>query len=142
MNTLSIIARLTRDPESKFTPNGKQITNFGIAYDVGFGDHKHACFIDCKLWGDRGQNFVKYVKKGHQVALTCSLDMDSWEDKATGQNLDVRNFTLLNNKRDGEQEEKPQRQQAKPAREYDEFRDGPMNKQAAADGMGDDDIPF
>lgn len=148
MNTLSIIARLTREPESKFTPSGKQITSFGIAYDVGYGDYKHACFLDCKLWGDRGQNFVKYVKKGHQVALTGALDMDSWEDKQTGQKrtkhtLDVRDFTLMNNNRDGgqsEQREAPApRQQAQQGPARQEQSGGDASYQA---GMDDSEIPF
>lgn len=151
MNTLNIICRLTREPETSFTPSGKAVANFGIAYDMGFGDNKRACFLDCKLWGDRGENFVKFVKKGHQVGLTGSLDMESWEDKTTQKQrtkhvLDVRDFTLLSNKRDGEQTEAPRSapparpQQRPPARQQaqqDDFGTGPI-----ADGMADDDIPF
>jgi len=151
MNTVNIIARLTREPEVKFTPNGKQITTFSIAYDMGFGENKRACFLDCKLWGDRGENFVKYVKKGHAVALTGALDMESWQDKQSQQKrskhvLDVRDFTLLSNKREGENEEGPATRQARPApqparrpppRQDDDFGIGPIS-----DGMEEDEIPF
>ncbi len=151
MNTLSIIARLTREPEVKYTPAGKAITSFGIAYDMGFGDNKRACFLDCKLWGDRGETFAKYVQKGHSVALTGSLDMESWQDKQTQQKrtkhvMEVRDFTLLNNKRDGEQGGQRQaliqeRQQSQPARRPppppdDDFGESPVTP------MEDDDIPF
>ena len=151
MNTLNIICRLTREPETTFTTSGKAVTNFGIAYDMGFGDNKRACFLDCKLWGDRGENFVKFVKKGHQVGLTGALDMDSWEDKATHQKrtkhvLDVRDFTLLSNKRDGEgpapapaPAARPQQRQniRQTQQEQDDFGTGPIN-----DGMETDNIPF
>lgn len=144
MNTLNIICRLTREPETTFTTSGKAVTNFGIAWDMGFGDNKRACFIDCKLWGERGENFARFVKKGHQVGLTCSLDMESWEDKATSKKrtkhtLDVRDFTLLSNKRDGEGPAPARQQQRPPAKqqEQDDFGTGPIN-----DGMSDQDIPF
>lgn len=152
MNNLSLIARLTREPETQFTTSGKSVTNFGVAYDMGFGDKKRACFLDCKLWGDRGETFAKYVQKGHSVALTGSLDMESWQDKQTQQKrskhvLDVRDFTLLNNKREGEasppQERgygnrpAPRPQQQRPA---DDFAD--TSAGSISEGMEDDDIPF
>lgn len=147
MNTLTIICRLTREPETTFTTSGKAVTNFGIAWDMGFGDNKRACFIDCKLWGERGENFTRFVKKGHQVGLTCSLDMESWDDKTTGKKrtkhaLDVRDFTLLSNKRDGEGPvpAPAARQQQRPptkTQEQDDFGTGPINE-----GMSDQDIPF
>lgn len=147
MNTLNIICRLTREPETTFTTSGKAVTNFGIAWDMGYGDNKRACFIDCKLWGDRGENFVRFVKKGHQVGLTCSLDMESWDDKTTGKKrtkhtLDVRDFTLLSNKRDGEGSAPAPtpRQQRPPApqqTQQDDSGNSPIN-----DEMETDDIPF
>jgi single-strand DNA-binding protein len=142
MNTLNIICRLTREPEITFTTSGKAVTNFGIAWDVGYGDNKRACFIDCKLWGERGENFARFVKKGHQVGLTCQLDMESWEDKATSKKrtkhtLDVRDFTLLPNKRDGEAPA-PARQPRPPAKpqEQDDFS-GPITNDDQ-----DDSIPY
>lgn len=145
MNTLNIIARLTREPESKFTPTGKQITSFGIAYDMGFGDHKRACFLDCKLWGERGENFIRFVKKGHAVALTGSLDMESWEDKTTGQKrtkhvMEVRDFTLLSNRREEGEEapaktsRAPQAQRQQPPR--------PAQQESHTERFDDDDIAF
>lgn len=145
MNTLTIICRLTREPETTFTPSGKAVTNFGIAWDMGFGDNKRACFIDCNLWGERGENFARFVKKGHQVGLTCSLDMESWEDKATSKKrtkhtLDVRDFTLLSNKRDGEGSSPAPaaRQQRPPARQTPQQH----AEESVNDGMETDDIPF
>lgn len=103
MNNLSLIGRLTRDPETKFTQSGKAITSFSVAYDVGWGDKKRSVFLDCKIWGERGENLVKFVNKGHRVALVGSLDQEEWDDKTTGEKkkkfvFDVRDFTLIERK--------------------------------------------
>ena len=115
MNNYTTIGRLTRDPETRYTPTGKAITSFAIAMDVGFGDKKKTIFWDCKIWGERGETFAKYVLKGHQVGLEASIDQDEWDDKATGEKrkkllLNVNNFTLLQNG------EKSQQSEPRPAR--------------------------
>ena len=119
MNNFSLIGRLTRDPETKFTQSGKAITSFSVAYDVGWGDKKRAVFLECKMWGERGENLVKFVSKGHRVGLVGSLDQDEWDDKATGEKkkkfvFDVRDFTLIERKAPDE-EQSPPRQQTRPA---------------------------
>lgn len=103
MNSLNLIARLTRDVETKYLADDKVVTNFGIAFDVGFGNRKKAVFLDCAIWGKRAETFAQYVFKGHQVGLTGSLDQDEWVDKATGAKrtkvkMQVSDFTLLSNK--------------------------------------------
>ena len=119
MNNLSLIGRLTRDPETKFTQSGKAITSFSIAFDVGWGDKKRSVFLDCKIWGERGENLAKFVSKGHRVGLVGLLDQDEWDDKATGEKkkkfvFDVRDFTLIERKAPDDEAPSP-RQQARPA---------------------------
>lgn len=114
MNNYSTIGRLTRDPETKFTPAGKGITSFAIAMDVGFGDKKKTIFWECKIWGERGETFTKYVLKGHQIGIEARIDQEEWNDKATGEQrkklvLVVNDFTLLSNgeKAQGQQAQRP-----------------------------------
>jgi single-strand DNA-binding protein len=102
MNSYQTIGRLTRDPETRFTTSGKSITSFDIAVDVGFGQNKKTVFWSCKIWGERGETFVKYVAKGHQVGIESSIDQEEWKDKSTGEDrkklvLNVNNFTLISN---------------------------------------------
>jgi single-strand DNA-binding protein len=102
MNSYQTIGRLTRDPETRFTTTGKSITSFDIAVDVGFGQNKKTVFWPCKIWGERGETFVKYVAKGHQVGIESSIDQEEWTDKTSGEPrkklvLNVNNFTLISN---------------------------------------------
>jgi single-strand DNA-binding protein len=145
-----LIGRLTRDPETRFTGNGKAITSFCVAYDVGWGEKKRAVFLDCKMWGERGENLGKFVRKGHRVGLEGSLDQEEWDDKTTGEKrkkfvFDVRDFTLIERK--AESEEQEQRQQA-PQRRVTQtpLRRSPPGTidygDSQQDGMEESDIPF
>lgn len=144
MNSLNLIARLTRDPETKYLADGKAVSNFGIAFDVGWGDKKRTVFIDCAIWGKRAETFAQFVFKGHQVGLTGSLDQEEWVDKATGAKrtkvkMQVSDFTLLSNKEVAQKQgpsTRPMTRQSEtpPA---DDIDDGPIK-----DGMAEDDIPF
>ena len=141
MNNYSTIGRLTRDPETKFTPQGKGITSFVIAIDVGFGDKKKTIFWECKIWGERGETFAKYVFKGHQVGIEARIDQEEWVDKATGEQrkklvLVVNDFTLLSNGEKGQRAEYQQKGQ--------EPKQATPRKVAAVAVVEDDDqeIPF
>lgn len=146
MNSYQTIGRLTRDPEMKYIPSGKAVTSFGIAMDVGFGDNKKTIFWDCKLWGDRGEAFCKYVTKGNQVGIESRIDQEEWADRASGEQrkklvLVVTDFTLISSGERSQPQGEPKktvqpRPAARPAPSQD-FGEGPIT-----DGMDGDDIPF
>ena len=147
MNNLSLIGRLTRDPETRFTPTGKAITAFSVAYDVGWGDKKRAVFLDCKIWGERGENLAKFVGKGHRVGLVGSLDQEEWADKETGDKkkkfvFDVRDFTLIERKAPDDETRK-ERPATRPAPARRAPPPGTIQyPEPMADGMADENIPF
>lgn len=151
MNNLSLIGRLTRDPETRFIPNGKAVTSFSVAYDVGWGDKKRAVFLDCKLWGERGENLAKFVSKGHRIALVGSLDQEEWDDKTTGEKkkkfvFDVRDFTLIERKAPDDEHEQTERQQTtRPAPRPNTTRrppPGTVQHPPIQEDDGSDTIPF
>ena len=43
-------------------------------------------FLDVVLWGKQAEFASKYLGKGRPVFIEGRLQMDTWEDKATGQN--------------------------------------------------------
>lgn len=146
MNNYCTIGRLTRDPETKYIPTStgqKVITSFDIALDVGFGDNKKTIFWPCKIWGERGETFAKYVRKGHQVGLESSIGQEEWTDKTSGEQrknlvLSVNNFTLLSNGEKGQQGSAEKRSmQPRPTAPQDDFGEGPITE-----GAESDDIPF
>ena len=85
-----ITGNLTRDPESRTTPNGANVCSFSVAvnrvYRDSNGEQKEdVSFIDCSAWGKLGEMITQYAKKGSGVLVSGRLDQRSWEDKTTGQ---------------------------------------------------------
>lgn len=80
MNNLIIIGRLGKDAEVK-TVSGKNVINFSVAIDTGFGDRKETLWIDCAKWGEK-TGVAQYLLKGTQVALTGEVGLRKWDSGA------------------------------------------------------------
>lgn len=89
MNDLNIfmaIGRLTRDPEIRYTPNGKATTKFGLAVNKSYrkadGEEvKTPLFVNVITWGKVAENVSNFLHKGSKVAVNGSLQSNNWEDK-------------------------------------------------------------
>ena len=84
MNKAILIGRLTRDPELRSTPAGRNVCQFSIAVNRTFtnanGD-RQAGFINCVVWDKQAENLVKYQKKGNQIAVDGRIQTRNYEDK-------------------------------------------------------------
>ena len=78
MNTCTFVGRLPRDAELKDVGDNK-VSNFSIASDVGFGDRKKTMWIECGMWGKRGEALNDRLKKGQQVILVGELSTREYE---------------------------------------------------------------
>lgn len=85
LNQVSVIGRMTKAPEIRYTQSQKAITKFTIANNFQYGDNKKANYFNVTVWGKQAENISKYCKKGKQIAISGRLDFESWEDKTTGQ---------------------------------------------------------
>ena len=81
MNSLTIVGRLTRDPEyTRAKGNVSQYTKYTVAVDNEFGDL--TSFFDCISFGDQADNVYKYLRKGRQVAVKGRHEQgDKYQDK-------------------------------------------------------------
>ena len=84
MNKALLIGRLTRDPELRTTPTGRNVCQFSIAVSRNFtnanGD-READFINCVVWDKQAENLVKYQKKGNQIAVDGRIQTRNYDDK-------------------------------------------------------------
>lgn len=90
VNLVVLIGTLTRDPESRQTPNGKTVAGLGLAinhtYKTDSGEKREdATFVEIELWGRTAELVCEYVKKGDQLYVKGRLALDQWDDKTTGQ---------------------------------------------------------
>ena len=85
LNHITIMGRLTRDPELRRTSSGIAVTNFTIACDRDFsgkdGGEKEVDFIDCTAWRQTGEFVSKYFTKGRMAVVSGRLQMRNWTDK-------------------------------------------------------------
>lgn len=111
LNSVTLIGRLTRDAELKYTSTGTAICNFALAVNrsVKKGDEwvNEASFIDIVLFGKSGEAINQYMTKGKQIAVIGELKQDRWESDGKTHSL-VRviahNVQLLGGGREGASE--------------------------------------
>ena len=90
LNKVMLIGNLTRDPEIKYTPKGSAIAELGLAinryWTTETGEKKEeTTFVDVTLWGRQAEIAKEYLSKGKPVYIEGRLQLDTWDDKQTGQ---------------------------------------------------------
>ncbi len=84
MNHVSLIGRLTADPELRHTPSGTAMTKFTVAVDRRFsrqGEERQADFISVVAWQQTAEFVCKYFTKGRRIALTGRIQTGSYTDQ-------------------------------------------------------------
>lgn len=84
MNIVSMIGRLTRDPELKQTQSGVAVCSFSIAVDRKFKNasgERETDFVNCTAWRQTAEFIAKYMPKGQRIGITGSLQSRQYEDK-------------------------------------------------------------
>lgn len=93
MNNVSLIGRLTRDPELRTTASGIANCRFSIAVDgrPGANGEPHTDFINIVVWRAQAENVAKYCTKGSQVGVTGRIQTGSYQaqDGTTRYTTDV-----------------------------------------------------
>ena len=85
LNHITIMGRLTRDPELRRTGSGVAVASFTVAVDRDFGGkdsgEKETDFIDCVAWRNTGEFVSKYFSKGRMIVVSGRLQIRNWTDK-------------------------------------------------------------
>jgi single-strand DNA-binding protein len=84
LNHITVMGRLTRDPELRKTGNGISVANFTVAVDRDFGGQdgkKETDFIDCVAWRATADFVSKYFPKGKMAVVSGRLQIRSYTDK-------------------------------------------------------------
>ena len=83
LNHITIMGRLTRDPELRRTGSGIAVTNFTVAVDRDFkaeNGEKETDFIDCVAWRQTGEFVYKYFTKGRMAVVSGRLQVRKWKN--------------------------------------------------------------
>lgn len=89
MNSVTLIGRIVRDPETRHTASGTAMARFTIAVDRNYNKEKKeeemtagrpvADFISCVAWGKTAETIGKYFSKGSQIAVQGRIQTGSYE---------------------------------------------------------------
>jgi single-strand DNA-binding protein len=149
LNRVLLIGNLTRDPEIRYTPKGTPVTEIALAvnrvYSGEDGEKKEeTTFVDVTLWARQAEIAVQYLKKGRPVFIEGRLQLDSWDDKQTGQKRSrlrvvAENLQLLGSRQEGEGSASTSAPRRTPSTAAPPVRPEPRDPDLDAEP---DDIPF
>ena len=96
LNSVTLLGRLTRDPEIRATSTGQTVCRFGLALNRVYFNRdtqekiEKVTFVDITAWGNLAENVSQYCTKGKQVLVQGRLESSSWEqDGQTRSKLEV-----------------------------------------------------
>src|ERR671927_1541492 len=89
-NKVILLGNLTRDPEVRYTPKGSAVCDLGLAvnrqYTLDSGEKREeVTYVDVVLWARLAEIAGEYLKKGRPVFIEGRLQLDTWDDKQSGQ---------------------------------------------------------
>src|ERR1700709_2077805 len=89
-NKVMLMGNLTRDPEVRYTPKGTAVAEIGLAINRYFSGEngekrEETTVVDVTLWGRTAESAGEYLKKGRPVFIEGRLQLDTWDDKTSGQ---------------------------------------------------------
>lgn len=106
INNLTLVGRLTKDPDLKYTGNGTAVATFTLAVNRNFTNQsgeREADFINCVIWRKPAETLANYAKKGVLIGVTGRIQTSSY-DNQQGQKVYVTeviadNFQLLESRK-------------------------------------------
>lgn len=86
VNKVILIGRLGKDPEMRFTPNGRAVTNFTMATNENWTDQsgekqERTEWHRIVTWGKLAENCAKLLSKGKQVYIEGRIQTRAWDDR-------------------------------------------------------------
>ena len=102
MNVFNAVGRVGKDAEVRFTPAGDAIAGWSLAVTHGYGKSEGTTWLNCSLFGKRGEALAQYITKGSQVAITGEILLNTYKGKdgteKSSLECRVNNVTLLGSK--------------------------------------------
>ncbi|MBS4206774.1 single-stranded DNA-binding protein [Bacillus sp. FJAT-50079] len=85
INQVTLVGRMTKNPELRYTMEGKAVLNITLALNRHYRNAKgeiEADFVLCTLWNKIAENTAKYCNKGSIVGVTGKIQTRNYEDQA------------------------------------------------------------
>ncbi len=110
INSTTIVGRLTKDSELKYTNSGMAVAKLSIAnnYSKKNGDQweTEVNYFDVSIWGRQAEALNQYLQKGTQIAVMGELRQERWEQdgqKRSRVSINAKSIQLLGSKDSSQQ---------------------------------------
>lgn len=151
INNVTLVGRLTKDPDLRYTQSGTAVGQFTLAVNRNFtnqqGD-READFINCVIWRKAAESFANYARKGTLIGLTGRIQTRNYDNQQRQRvyvtEIVVENFQLLESKEVNEQRRSSKPEQATFDKQATDKPDplDPFSKDVSPIDISDDDLPF
>lgn len=161
INNVTLVGRLTYDPDLRYTVNGTAVASFSLAVNrkrKNQDGERGVDFIPCVAWSKAAETIAEYAKKGKELAVEGELRQNSWEnedgERRSRIEVHITSFQFLRDpngsKADDEEEEIEEEAEEKPKKKK-ATKKGSKKKKEARDPfeideepleIDEDDIPF
>lgn len=107
INNVTLVGRLTREPELRYTPTNQAVATFSIAVNRPFKNadgEREADFINCVMWRQQAENFANWANKGNLIGIVGRIQTRNYENQQ-GQRVYVtevvaENFQMLESRQE------------------------------------------
>lgn len=145
INNVTLVGRLTADPNIRYTGSGTPVASFTLAVNRDFKNaagEQEADFINCVIWRKSAETLANTVRKGQQIGVVGRVQTRSYENQH-GQKVFVtevvaERFNYLE-KREGNSNSSNSQKQSNNQQSFDRSSD-PFS--GSSIDISDDDLPF
>lgn len=141
LNNVSLVGRLTKDVDLRYTQSNVAVATFTLAVNRTFKNEngeRETDFINCVMWRQQAENLANWAKKGALIGITGCIQTRSY-DNQQGQRVYVtevvaEQFQLLESRNSQSQSQGQQKQTQQQTPDF--------SRQGAPMDISDDDLPF
>ncbi|TFJ92163.1 single-stranded DNA-binding protein [Lentibacillus salicampi] len=146
INNVTLVGRLTADPDLRYTQNGTAVANFRLAVNRPFTNQNgenEVDFINCVVWRRPAENLANYMKKGSQIGITGRIQTRNYENNE-GRTIYVTevvadNVAFLESKK---QSNNQSSNQSNSQQQTDKSNTDPFKDNGEPIDISDSDLPF
>ena len=145
MNVVSLIGRLVKDLDLRYTQSGKAVATGTLAVNRRFKNaqgESEADFINIQIWDKGAENLANFTRKGSQIGVNGRIQTRNYENKEGARvyvtEIVVENFTLLESKKDGGGNGQTGQINPRGNRQPSD----PFSSHSESIDISDDDLPF
>jgi single-strand DNA-binding protein len=149
MNNVTLVGRITKDPELRTIANGTVTTNITVAVNRAFTNasgEREADFINCVVWRKQAENVCKFCSKGSLVGIQGRIQTRNY-DGADGKKVYVTevvadNVTFLGSKNSNGVVNTPDNNVSQNPVQTSDVTEDPFKDFGSEVVLSDDDLPF